>query len=35
MTAIIDERAKTVKLRVKIYPDLKDNCLGVRVWRVS
>jgi hypothetical protein len=34
MTYIIDTRSKVAEVRVKIYPAIKDNCLGLRVWRV-
>lgn len=31
---IIDTRAKEARVKVKIYPSIKEGYLGVRVWRV-
>lgn len=31
---ILDTRAKEAKVKVKIYPSVKEGYLGVRVWRV-
>jgi len=31
---ILDTRAKEAKVKVKIYPSIKEGYLGVRVWRV-
>lgn len=30
----IDNGAKRAGIKVKIYETIKDDCLGVRVWRV-
>ena len=30
----IDSGAKRAKIKVKSYTTKKDNCIGVRVWRV-
>jgi hypothetical protein len=35
LTYIIDTRAKVAKVKVKIFSTTKDDCLGVRVWRVA
>jgi hypothetical protein len=32
---IVDTRAKALGTRVKAYAAIKDECLGVRVWRVG
>jgi len=31
----IDSGAKRVKVKVKSFITKKDNCLGVRVWRIK
>lgn len=35
MIYIVDTRAKVAKIRVRAYTAVKDDCLGVRVWRVA
>jgi len=35
MTTTIIERAKAVKIRVRVFTTSKDGCMGVRVWRLS
>lgn len=30
----VDEGAKRAKIKVKAFQTIKDNCLGVRVWRI-
>ena len=34
MLYIMDTRAKVAKYRIKVCITIKDDCLGVRVWRV-
>ncbi|MDB0064323.1 hypothetical protein N9F47_03990 [Gammaproteobacteria bacterium] len=31
----IDSGAKRAKVKVKSFVTIKDNCLGVRVWRIK
>jgi hypothetical protein len=33
MTYVIDTRAKTAKVRVRIFTRTEEGLLGVRVWR--
>jgi hypothetical protein len=35
MIYAIDSGAKRAKIRVKIFETIKDDCLGVRVWRLG
>jgi hypothetical protein len=35
MIYAIDSGAKRAKIRVKIFEAIKDDCLGVRVWRIG
>jgi len=35
MTYIIDTRAKAAKCKIRSEIRVEDDCLGVRVWRVS
>jgi hypothetical protein len=34
MIDIVNERARAAKVKVRAFTTVKDNCLGVRVWRV-
>lgn len=31
----IDSGAKRAKVKIKSFVTIKDNCLGVRVWRIK
>ena len=33
MVYIVDTRAKVAGVRVKSYPAIKDDLMGIRVWR--
>lgn len=35
MIYVIDSRAKAAGVRVKVFNAVKDDCMGVRVWRIS
>ena len=35
MTYIVDTRAKAAGIRVKVYPMIDKEVMGVRVWRVA
>jgi|TARA_R110000803_G_C11988871_1_gene321656 hypothetical protein len=30
----IESGAKRAKVKVKVYPSIKEGCMGVRCWRV-
>jgi ethanolamine utilization microcompartment shell protein EutL len=34
MMYAIESGAKRAQVRIKAYPTVKDECLGVRAWRV-
>ena len=34
MTFAVESGAKKAKVKVRVYPALKENCIGIRVWRV-
>jgi len=35
MLAIVQERAKAARVRVRVFAFSQDGCLGIRVWRTG
>jgi hypothetical protein len=35
MIFAVESAAKRAKVRIRVYPSLKEGCLGIRVWRTG